>query len=390
MNIAIFNAEARKAVPIIRSLGEEGYRIVTFSFERLSFAGSSRFVGKNIFLKSFDTERILGLLKEYNIDVIFPIEDVSIEFFGKNKDRFQDFISIIPPYEAFILFADKANTIGLAKEKNVNAPETYIPVSLSDAERYLSVPGRCPLIIKPRRSTGSIGLKFVENPDEAIKNYRILSGKFHLPLIQEYIPHGGKAIGAEFLFYDGEELLSFSHQRIREFPVENGPSTYCKHYRKDDALMEGRKFFEGLGYSGFAMVEFKEHPETKKLYLMEINPRPWGSITLPISMGLDFPVEAVRVFSDPGNYKPPEANPAQDVVEDYYMRWFLPGDFLSIMLDHRMTVREKLKNIFRRYNNTEYQILSKEDPGPALTMLLKLLLSAFDISYVRKYLFRRW
>jgi predicted ATP-grasp superfamily ATP-dependent carboligase len=138
------------------------------------------------------------------------------------------------------------------------------------------------------------------------------------------------------------------------------------------------------------MVEFKEHPEKKKLYLLEINPRPWGSITLPISAGLNYPLEAVKVFLDPDNYKIPKEELEYNERKDYYMRWFLPGDFLSIVLDKKMSINQKIKNLFKRYKNTEYQILSRKDPLPALVMVLKLLLNAFNLRYIRKYILRKW
>lgn len=389
MNIAIINAEARKTVSIIRSLGKAGHGIITFSFERISFAGSSRYVRKNHYIKELDVDTIIKTLQKHSIDIIFPIEDSSIEFVGKNRDRFKNYLLIIPDYEDFTLFADKANTVTLAAEKQVRVPETFIPESLEAAEEFLNNCETYPLVIKPRRSTGSIGLKVLMNKEKAVNSYRMISEKFHLPLIQQFIPQGGKAVGAEFLYYQGKEIMSFSHERIREFPVKNGPSTYCKHYKLDDALIEGRKLFQDLNYSGFAMAEFKEHPQTKTLYLMEVNPRPWGSITLPISMGFDFPQEAVKVFSDPSGYTRSTRNRAINPDEDYYMRWFLPGDFLSILLDDRTSVGEKLRNLFRRYKNTAYQIISMDDPMPALVMVAKLCINLFNVGYIRRYLLRR-
>jgi predicted ATP-grasp superfamily ATP-dependent carboligase len=44
-----------------------------------------------------------------------------------------------------------------------------------------------------------------------------------------------------------------------------------------------------LGWHGVAMVEFKYDPETKKYWLMEVNPRFWGSLALAIASGVDFP-----------------------------------------------------------------------------------------------------
>jgi hypothetical protein len=55
-----------------------------------------------------------------------------------------------------------------------------------------------------------------------------------------------------------------------------------------------------------------------------------------------------------------------------------------------MSFREKIDNLFRRYENTAYQILSGNDPGPALMMVLKLTLNLFNFRYIRKYILRKW
>jgi len=389
MKIAVFNTEARKAVPIVRSLGRAGHTIYSFSFERISFAGCSRFVKRNIFVQGHNLEWIRRHIERYRIDVIFPIEDPTIEFFATNRASFRRCTLIVPEFESFMLFADKANTMRYARERGITVPETFIPTSREEAEDYLRNCSGYPRVIKPRRATSAIGVKIVRTPADAIEHYRALSKRFHLPIVQQYIPLGGAAVGAEFLYYRGREILSFCHERIREFPVRRGPSTYCKNYRGDDALGYGRELLRGLDYSGFAMVEFKQHPETKELYLMEVNPRPWGSITLPISAGVDFPREAVRVFTDPEGYAGPENGTRYDPARDYYMRWLLPGDLLSILLDPEMTTSDKARNLFRRYPDTAYQILSVRDPMPGVMIVLKLFLNLFSIDYIRKYLLRK-
>ncbi len=388
MNIAVFNTEARKAVTIVRSLGKAGHTVYSFSFERISFAGASKYVRKNIYLRDYDLSRITRLMERYSIDCIFPIEDPSVEFFVLNREHFTGHILIAPEYEMFILFADKAKTTRLAREKGIKTPYTFIPGSIDEACDFLRDRERYPLIIKPKRATSAIGVTIVTNTEQGIARYNDLSKKFDLPLIQEYIPPGGKTVGAEFLFYEGREILSFCHERIREFPVRRGPSTYCKNYRGDDALEIGRRLFDNTRYSGFAMVELKEHPVTKELHLIEVNPRPWGSITLPVYAGLDFPAEAVRVFSNPEGYRIPADGYRYDKNKDYYMRWFLPGDLLSIILDPDMSPVEKMKNLFKRYPDTAYQIISLNDPAPAMTIVLKLFLNMFNSVYLKKYLLR--
>lgn len=390
MNIAVFDAEAIKAIPIIRSLGRAGYNIITLSFERLSLGSSTKYSKKNYYLKDYNCKLIGEILVEEQIDIIFPLEEKTISFFICNKTKFLNkFIIIASMEENFYLLRDKAKTIHIAKKSKILIPETFIPSSYEQGIEYLESVGDFPIIMKPKISTGSRGLQIVYNKSrkELIKKYEVINKYYGLPLIQEYIPQGGKAIGAEFLFYKGNEILSFSHQRIREFPVRGGPSTYCKVYPYEDAIVIGRKLLNSINYSGFAMVEFKENPINNKLYLMEVNPRPWGSISLPIFAGYNFPVEAVKVFSDFDNYKIKGLPYKFDKI--FFMRWFLPADILSILFSYKYKFKSKIKEFFRKYPDTVYQIFDKKDFRPVLFIIFKMFLNLFNLNFVKKNLFRK-
>jgi len=50
-----------------------------------------------------------------------------------------------------------------------------------------------------------------------------------------------------------------------------------------------------LEWTGVAMVEFKQDARTSRYYLMEVNPRFWGSLQLAIDAGADFPWHLVRL-----------------------------------------------------------------------------------------------
>ena len=50
-----------------------------------------------------------------------------------------------------------------------------------------------------------------------------------------------------------------------------------------------------LKWHGVAMVEFKKKFLTNKLYLMEINPKFWGSHDLAIASGINFAKEYISI-----------------------------------------------------------------------------------------------
>jgi protein-tyrosine phosphatase len=78
------------------------------------------------------------------------------------------------------------------------------------------------------------------------------------------------------------------HRRIREDPITGGPSTCAKTIHETDLLHTGKRLLDELNWNGIAMVEFKRNHEGK-IFLMEINPKFWGSLDLAISSGVDFP-----------------------------------------------------------------------------------------------------
>src|SRR5208282_1432568 len=59
----------------------------------------------------------------------------------------------------------------------------------------------------------------------------------------------------------------------------------------DPALVEpSLALLRALQWEGVAMVEFKVRADGSNAVLMEVNGRYWGTISLPVSAGLDFPL----------------------------------------------------------------------------------------------------
>ena len=59
-------------------------------------------------------------------------------------------------------------------------------------------------------------------------------------------------------------------------------------------LHDGERLLTALNWHGVAMVEFKIDA-TGQHWLMEINPRLWGSLALSIDAGVDFPLGLLQV-----------------------------------------------------------------------------------------------
>ena len=159
---------------------------------------------------------------------------------------------------------------------------------------------------------------------------------------------------------------SFTHRRLREFPVSGGPSSLRGTFRHEQAEADAVRLLRGLNFSGPAMVEFKVDPRDGLAKLMEINPRFWGSLPLAIRAGVDFPVLTYRLAMGE-TISPPV--PAPDTT----LRNLLPGDLLYFMARRGRVGRE-----FFDFKKHPDELLSVSDPGPALGRLLSPLALLYD------------
>ena len=112
--------------------------------------------------------------------------------------------------------------------------------------------------------------------------------------VQQWVP--GHGVGIEVLANRGRIVLSFAHERLHEYPLTGGVSTYRKAIAIPSSLTDATaRYIQALEWHGVAMLEFRIDPGTEHAWFMEINPRFWGSLPLPIFAGVDFPAAFVQL-----------------------------------------------------------------------------------------------
>ena len=106
----------------------------------------------------------------------------------------------------------------------------------------------------------------------------------------------GIGTGVSVLAHDGRVLQAFQHRRVHEF---QGESYYRVSEEFSPPLIDAvNKMMEATGYSGLAMFEFRVNTGTGTWILLEVNARPWGSLPLPVALGIDFPYHYYRLLVD--------------------------------------------------------------------------------------------
>lgn len=381
MKIAILDSESRKALALTRAFGKNNCDVINISLYRQNISKYSKFSFKGIYLKNYNL--LNEILKNENVDIIIPCEEKSTGFLIENKNLFKNFFTILPLKKSFEITLDKGKTMIYANNLGLRIPKTFQFNRIEEMNLFFRnlKENEYPFIIKPKISSGSRGIKKVRNFKDYLNNIDKILKFYGMPIIQEYIPKEGKAIGASYLFSNGKEMMHSIHERIREYPVNGGPSTYCRSVFNKEAYTIGKNILEKLKWNGFAMVEFKEDIRTKELILLEINPRPWGTIALPLKSGNDYTKKIIEIYN--GNLKN-----HKNVYKKSYLRWYFPSDIMSI-LQSKISIKNKIIKIFKiERSKNHFMIYEKGDVRPLLYYFFFTITSIFNLKKIKRNIFR--
>ena len=299
--ILVLDAECNAATCVVQSLGRAGHTVVLGGISKGAFSFRSRYLSRTLvypsplesrqdFLSWFST-----LMASETFDYILPLSDVTLYPLRTLSPHPSGLV--LPSDGSFDWFFDKAKTLELARRCGVPIPNSrlLLPKEAFDPRDFAEFP----YFVKLTRSKIWIGDKGFDLEAHLVRNSRELSEavsrltRYGPVLVQSYEP--GEGVGIEFLCDRGQVLLSFAHQRIHEYPLTGGGSTYRVSIPIPPALLStSERLVRDADWTGVAMVEFKKDGE--RFSLMEVNGRFWGSLPLSYRSGVDFPRALVEML----------------------------------------------------------------------------------------------
>ncbi|MFZ3187227.1 MAG: ATP-grasp domain-containing protein, partial [Candidatus Sulfotelmatobacter sp.] len=173
-----------------------------------------------------------------------------------------------------------------ARRCGITTPATYRVTCTAELESVVSKL-RFPVVAKPSEKSGKIfRVQYFQNLENLITAME--SDRLGPALLQEY--WSGVGVGIEMLVHGGECVAVFQHRRLKEAPSTGGVAVMAISEAPDPALVEAAlRLLRALEWEGLAMVEFRVDRSRATTVLMEVNGRYWGSLSLPILAGVDFP-----------------------------------------------------------------------------------------------------
>lgn len=372
LRVLVTNARRRKAVPIVRALGKAGMQVVCADTVRHACAFTSRYCTARVVHPDPEADgfidAIVAELSARPCDAIFPLDDDVLEVLSRNRARLPKADALLlSDHETLMLADDKSLLTPYAAALGIPVPHTIVMRSERDIARLSDL--EMPVVVKPARGSGSRGLQRTGDRQQLRHLCQAALADGRRVLVQEQLAPHGAGLGY-FALYDRDRRLvaQFMHRRLREYPLSGGPSTFREGIWDEDLARQGRRLLESLNWVGLAMVEFKTDTRDGQPKLMEINPRFWGSIALPVFSGVNFPVLAANVTAG----RPAEPAPRPELGRK--ARWLCPGDLLHLAASLR---RGRWPRGFLRLfdRRTCYDLLSWRDPLPAPGLIVSTLVS---------------
>ena len=378
MSAIVTCASNRIAYNIVHSLGSKGIRIVTGDFFPLSMSFASRYSKAHFLYPSPFTkqekfiESIIRNIEKYKTKVLIPVFEETF-LISKYRETLSKITNlVVPEYKNILIAHNKDIWEQTAKKLKIPVPKSYeikkIRKNLSNL-KYI----RFPALIKPKQGGGAWGITEFEN---IYSIYSVLGQNvyvnlpWHRFILQEKIK--GDNFCVAMLFRHGEMRAKIAYKQIRDYPLSGGQATLRISVRNEKAENYLEKLLKELKWHGICQADFIVEEKSNIPYLIDLNPRFWGSLVQGIASGVDFPYLTYKMAID-GDIKI-----KNDFKTGVATRW-IGGDFRTFydFLKSKKNRKESIcKFIFPRLGKIYYDDFKIDDPMPIFVWFADVFLRA--------------
>jgi len=301
MTVLILDGHSRAALETLQSLGRAGVQVDIAAESADCLAFHSRYVANKLqqpiqdrltdfhaWLREQDQKRGYELIVTATEASLLGLRALAEDDPLRRK-------AILPANHPLDIALDKEKTRLLAQDLGVPVPQSHLISSIVEIDQCTQFP----VVLKPARSKVMIAgelrtLAVAVVRSEGQRQEQLRRWLPYTSVLQQQYVHG-RGVGAEFLYRNGQKIWHFVHERVHEYPLSGGASSYRRSIQPPPALLrDAEKLLSALNWHGVAMVEFKVDSDGQ-YWLMEINPRFWGSLAVSIDAGVDFPLGLLQV-----------------------------------------------------------------------------------------------
>jgi predicted ATP-grasp superfamily ATP-dependent carboligase len=346
--ILIGEISSYKAIVISRYIKNNYKDISIYSYDIKKFSKYfiTRHSDKHFVINSANFEEDLKkIINNNKVDYFFPVINNSLYKLWLRKNEFSNTLDYLGDLETYNILNDKISLHQLAEHLGLMVPKRYDSI----------VKAKTPYVVKPTNLSSAKGVIYVKSKKDIPTDI-----KYDNIIIQQYV----QGVGVGFSFYSNNGVIKrgYGHKRIAEYPVSGGSSTYRESYSNDKMLYIASKIVSHLNYTGFAMFEYKL-TSANEIYLIEVNPRIWGSVNQGLANGANF-------FEDILGKTDTLINTTKREKKTYLSPLFYLSSIKYIIKLKFRPIYYFLKNL--RYNSADVSPFT--DPKGYISLLLRKIL----------------
>ena len=296
--VLVLGDDMRVFLGVVRSLGRAGHEVHVAPGNWRAPALSSRYISNVHHLPRYPddpnawTSSLLALLCAHAIDLVIPCCDSFVLPLHAHRAEFAAFRIAIPNERVMTDLYDKDRTRRLAGGLGIPVAPGAVLRSEDAAEDLVTRFG-LPLVIKPRQSFWIDRLEtwgkvhIIESRQDLSQQLDALVD--HSRYLVEGFFSGGVGVGVSVLAKEGRILQCFQHRRLREGRGTSSSYRISEPVR-EELLKACERLCGATELTGVCMFEFRCDPQDGSWILLETNARLWGSLPLPLSLGVNFPL----------------------------------------------------------------------------------------------------
>lgn len=283
--------------------------------------------------------------------VLIPCADPYVEFVDTYLYELKEYFLIAQTKKGlYTELMNKEKLHSLASLMNVKVPETIRLTEDNYIEKIETIL-KYPCIVKPVDSPAFVSTfrrkMFKVNDRKELVEAIDKAKKAGLEVIVQRIIPGFDDHMYTFDAYLNQEAKVtnwLTCQKYRQYPINFGASVYTGQKYVQELYDIGAKFLEGVGFKGFAEIEFKKDAVTGDFYLIEVNVRITNLNSLLEKVGVNMPYLTYMELTG-------EKIEPQEIKKDTgLVFWYAYEDFLAsrgYVKTKQLKTSEIIKSLFR-------------------------------------------
>jgi predicted ATP-grasp superfamily ATP-dependent carboligase len=405
----------------VRSLGRRGVEVITGDQYAMTPASLSKYSAGSFRYPnpSKEPEAFLNALEEVVLKnkpeddrpyVLMPIHKESY-LIAEHRARFEPHIKLaLPGIDQIMQVHNKGTLAAYAQKQGLPMPRTWIPGTAEEFRAQLEEI-EVPAFMKIRESASGVGIKKVDTREELEKTFFEFVEHFglkdgDLPIIQALVP--GEDYCVTTLFNRGQLAACMTYRNLRAYPANRGAGVMRETVSVPAMEKIAADTLGPLDWHGVAEIDFRwDGNEDTAPSLIEVNPRFWGGLIQAVESGWDYPWLVFQLaatgqvdldserrtdvitetpilaflatlqemsHSERGDSALKEGwETAKSEFRDGSKRAGLKAFFKGLKAGLDPVARlQEAQRVLDDHKDNVYDVLSREDPGPALGIFFPL------------------